>query len=101
MPPRVRLLRTLDIYHTNLSRLRTLASRPPAAFSQRTYARYSRFEDYERGNKGEDPDDPDDREFKRKFELFKTYGTAAVAVGAGTVWYISQYVLTSILMVKP
>jgi hypothetical protein len=85
-------LRPLNIYHATIPRLRGLAFRTSPRFSCRAYARYSRFEDDERGSKGGDPEDPNEKDFGRKFELFKVYGTGAVVVGGGTIWYLTQYV---------
>jgi hypothetical protein len=63
---------------------------PIQALQTRKYARYSRFEEDEGGRNGGKPEDPIDREFRKRFEFFRLYGTAAIIMGGGTLWYIFQ-----------
>lgn len=68
-----------------------IASKPflPAGHYARSYARYSRFGDDE--GKGQSDGKPNsDENFKRKYELYQLYGSAALVGGAGTIWYVSQ-----------
>ncbi|CCA67601.1 hypothetical protein PIIN_01429 [Serendipita indica DSM 11827] len=57
----------------------------------RTYTsrRYTRFDDQRDDQEGKEEDDLD-REFRRKFEFFRLYGTGALVIGAGTIWYIAH-----------
>lgn len=63
---------------------------PVYSLPARAYARYSRFEDEGPVGSNEGPEDPRDRDYRRLFEHFRLYGTAAVIAGGGTLWYVTQ-----------